>query len=187
MGADDMGQYLQIGIVNQLEFGKDRMNARKLSTEQLMDRLQPIMDMNLFLPFETEDAVRFVIREAPLMMQLGSFLSKQFALYSNAEDKDLIAATLEAVRGCSTLEELVLLSELRKYPHFQDSGPIYTYLFTDSHRINTIEYSASLFAFAVEGKIFMEVYNNFLYYLERLIRQNAPLGSIAGAVRVFIQ
>ena len=75
MGADDMGQYLQIGIVNQLEFGKDRMNARKLSTEQLMDRLQPIMDMNLFLSFETEDAVRFVIREAPLIRQnapLGS-------------------------------------------------------------------------------------------------------------------
>jgi|GEM_PF-1999449 len=182
-----MGQYLHIGIVNQLEFDKDRMAARKLSIDQLVDLLRLKMDMNLFSLIETEDTLRFVIREDPLMSQLVPFLSEQFTLYSDWEDKDSITAALEAVRGCSTLEELVELAEEREHAHFQAVDPIYSYLYTDARRINTIQYTASLFGFVMEGKIFMEAYNDFLYYLERLIRKDAPPGSIAGAVRAFIQ
>ena len=182
-----MGQYLHIGIVNQLEFDKGRLDARKLSTDQLVDLLRLKMDMNLFSLIETEDTLRFVIREDPLLSQLVPFLSEQFALYPNRNVDVSIEAALEAVRGCSTFEDLVELAKERSHENFQAIDPIYSYLYTDVRRTDTIQYTASLFGFVMEGKIFMEGYNDFLYYLERLIRNNAPPGSIAGAVRAFIQ
>lgn len=145
-------------------------------------KLANSIDLSLFIYQEDEEEVQFTIRESTVVEQLHDFLQEQFSLYP-ANDRELISTTLARIANMKSFQEMIELAEEKSSPYFQDSS-VYDYIEVGPWK--RIRAELSLFVFLLEGKIIMEGYNNFLKYIENLVRAKSQ-HAIGGALRVIIQ
>jgi hypothetical protein len=180
-----MGQYLQMGLCNRIVISKDRMSQLNISLEKVVKSLNQEMDMSLYEVSEKEDAFIFTLNEPLVLEQLVGFLQSQFELYiqvkSYTDDFELVIKMISELNSIEEIEELAKSKSIRC---FQRS------VIDDEISVNAwhwlkVEYS--LWLIFIEGKIFLECYNNFLRFIENQVRKTSKNLSIAGAFRCFIQ
>ncbi|MCC0566263.1 hypothetical protein [Brevibacillus borstelensis] len=175
-----MGQYLQAGICYEISVRK-REFAGVLTTEQLYEELNKEIDMSIFNVEETDEHVRFLIKEEIVLEQLYEFMQQQFLLYNKSYANEFESILLE-ISQKKSLTEIVELAKEKKSRFFQESD-VYQHFTVFSWK--SVGAKVSMLTFFVEGKILMECYGDFLQYLENLVRSNSK-HAIAGAFRAFI-
>ncbi|MFC0212099.1 hypothetical protein ACFFK0_06460 [Paenibacillus chartarius] len=175
-----MGQYLQAGICYQIVIRK-REFADIITTEQLCEELNKEIDISIFNPEETNEHVRFVIKEEIVLEQLHDFMEHQFSLY-NAAYQDEFSTVLSEISKKKSLATIIELAKEKQFRFFQESDVLQNFTVLSWKSIGV---KVSLLAFLCEGKILMECYGDFMQYLERLVRSNSKQ-TIAGAFRAFI-
>jgi hypothetical protein len=180
-----MGQYLQMGICNRIVIEKERMNKLNISIEKVIESINEEMDISLFEQSETEEQFVFTINESIVLEQLQVFLMFLFSLYTQENPyKESFDTVLKMVSECSSLQEIEEMAKNKSFPCFQRN------IIDDELMVNEwywlrIEYS--IWVMFVEGKIYMESYNNFLRFLERQVREVGKEWTISGVFRCFIQ
>jgi hypothetical protein len=172
-----------MGIVHELVISKERLNKLNLTQENVIDILNKEMDLDLFVQYEDDDNIRFELNESVLKDQLSDFMQFQFSLYNEPDEKMIFESTLNAISEITALQEMVALAKEKEFQYFQYNR-IYDEIKVSSWDWLKIE--ISMFVIFVEGKIIMEGYNQFLRYLENVIRSLGNRWSIAGAFRAFI-
>ncbi len=175
-----MGQYLQAGICYQIVIGK-REFTDVLTVEQLFEELNKEIDLSLFNLEDTNEHVRFVIKEGIVLEQLHEFMEHQFSLY-NAAYKDEFATVLSEISKKKSLATIIELAKEKQFRFFQESDVLQHFTVFSWKRVGV---KVSMLTFFVDGKILMECYGDFLQYLEKLVRSNSK-HAIAGAFRAFI-
>ncbi|MCM3591232.1 hypothetical protein EN829_033710 [Mesorhizobium sp. M00.F.Ca.ET.186.01.1.1] len=175
-----MGQYLQAGICYQLVIRK-REFADVITTEQLCEELNKEFDISLFDVEETDEHVRFLIKEAVVLEQLHDFMQQQFSLYDGGY-VDIFESILSKISQKKSLTEIIDFAKEKKSRFFNETD-VYQHFTVLSWK--SIGVKVSLLTFLCEGKILMECYGDFLQYLEKLVRSNSKQ-TIAGAFRAFI-
>ncbi|MCM3593468.1 hypothetical protein M4D58_22870 [Brevibacillus borstelensis] len=175
-----MGQYLQAGICHQIVIRK-REFADVITTDQLCEELNKEIDISLFDFEETDEHVRFVIKEEIVLEQLHDFMEHQFSLY-NQGYADEFATVLSEISKKKSLTDIIELAKEKKSRFFQESDVLQHFTVFSWKRVGV---KVSLLTFFVEGKILMECYNDFLRYVEKLVHSNSK-HAIAGAFRAFI-
>ncbi|MCM3390248.1 hypothetical protein M3649_19300 [Ureibacillus chungkukjangi] len=177
-----MGQYLQMGICNQIVIDKD--NKLNIALEQVIESLQQDMDMSLFELIETEEQFVFNIKESIVMEHLHPFLQFQYSLYDQEEPyKKCFSSVLHAITECCSLQAIEEIANRNGSPCFQTS------IIDDEIKISDWEWlrvEYTIWVMFAEGKIYMEAYEYFLRFLQNLTKASNK-SEISGAFRCFIQ
>ncbi|MBP3041143.1 hypothetical protein J9303_16895 [Bacillaceae bacterium Marseille-Q3522] len=184
-----MGQYLQMGICNRIFVKKDRINKLNTTLEKVIEALNKEMDMSLYDQSETEDEFVFSLKDKIISEQLLDFLRFQYSLYTQEEPyTNCFNTVLKMISEHNSFEQIEEILSKKSFPCFQSSNVF------DQIKVNVqdwiydwiyIEYS--LWLLFLEGKIFLESYNDFFRYLENQVREASKKWSIAGAFRCFIE
>jgi hypothetical protein len=179
-----MGQYLQMGICYRVEVDKKRLDKLEITLERLTNELNKHYDISLYEINETHGEIIFEIKESVILEQLQEFMQFQYSMYSQKKPyAECFKSATEVIRELSTLKETVELANEGRFPCFQSS------VITDEIKVSAwdwLKIDISLFAFFVEGKIYMEGYNSFLRFIETNVRESSKKWSIAGAFKCYI-
>jgi hypothetical protein len=179
-----LGQYLHMGLCNRIVIGKERMAKLNVSIEIVIKALNSVIDMSLFELGEPEDHYVFTIKESIVLEQLYQFLRVQFSLYNQQDSyKRCFNEVLTAVAEISSLQDVEELVNKKSFPCFQRNVINEEILVNEWYWLK-VEYD--MWIMFVEGKLFMETYNNFLRFLEKQVRVSSEKWSISGAFRCFI-
>lgn len=175
-----MGQYLQAGICYQIVIRK-REFTDVITNEQLCEELNKEIDISLFDLEETDEHVRFLIKEEIVLEQLHEFMQQQFLLYNEGYTNEF-ESILSEISKKKSLTDIIELAKEKQSRFFQESDVLQHFTVFSWKRVGV---KVSLLTFFVEGKILMECYNDFLRYVEKLVHSNSK-HAIAGAFRAFI-
>lgn len=179
-----MGQYLQMGICYQMEVDKKRLEKLEITLERLIKELNKDFDLSLYDLNENQDEIIFVIKESVVLEQLQKIMQYQYSMYLQEQwDTDCFESASEMIGRLSSIQEIAELAEEKRFPCFQ--------LNTVSKEVrvshwNSLRVKFSMWVFFVEGKIYMECYDNFLRYIENNIRESSKKWEIAGAFKCYI-
>jgi len=158
------------------------MEIEKINFQDLRLGLFKEIPLNLYEVEETEATYSFTLKDDILeASELIKFLMDQYKLLNVQEktSKEIIAR----LKNISKVEDIINLAKEKSYPNFQYSTVIgYLYCGEWHHRLMA---KYGLLDFYVEGKIIMECYNDFLHYIESLIKRNNP-HRVSEAVKVMI-
>lgn len=179
-----MGQYLHMGLCNRIVIEKERMAKLNVSIEIVIKALNSVIDMSLFELGEPEEQYVFTIKESIVLEQLYQFLQLQFSLYNQQDPyKGCFNKILTAVAEISSLHDIEELAKTKSFPCFQKQVINDEILINEWHWLK-VEYE--MWIMFVEGKLFMETYNNFLRFIEKQVRVSSEKWLISGAFRCFI-
>ncbi|XID95844.1 hypothetical protein ACF3MZ_15525 [Paenibacillaceae bacterium WGS1546] len=174
-----MGQYLQLGICHQMWIQKREI--AEVSIEQVNREVGKFVDLNLFNFEETEEYICFTIKKKLIEEQLKKFLEEQFALYDEGYEEEFSSVLSEIAE--KSFDKMIELAKEKEFRFFQYSN-VYDDIEISPWR--TVRVQTSLLVIFVEGKLFMESYNSYLRYLEKLVRASSKQ-FIAGAFRACIE
>lgn len=176
-----MGQYIQAGICYQIGASKKDMNRSDVKIDDVKKELGKELSLDLYESGENESEYFFSLKpEIIEKNDLSEFLSEQYKLLN--VDKKYSDGIISRLKETGSAEDIINLAEQKEFANFQDSG---TRGLIECGW-NRIAVGYCTIIFMLEGKILMEAYNDFLLYVERLIRKSSK-HRISGAVKVFIE
>jgi len=175
-----MGEYIQAGICCKVNISKSHM--KNIDFGEVGIGLGKEISIDLYQMEETENGYIFSLKEENLEKgELAEFLMEQYKLFGANEEK--VKEIIEKVKDLNKYEDIIEFAETKRYQNFQYSS-IYNNIYCGKRQDKVIvEYE--LVTFYLAGKIEMECYNEFLKYIEALIKKDNPY-RISGAVKVLI-
>lgn len=174
-----MGQYIQVGICYKFNVTKKDLIDCGMSKDDLIDVIGKKVDINCYNIEETNEEYSFKIKEDLLSnLELISFLKEQYNFFG-VDDSEEIFNNINKLKG---YDEIVKFANRKPYENFQQSinleeirfGPWKTFL---------VKYNNIIFF--INGKAYMECYNDLLMYIEKLIK-NKNTHKISGTVKAFL-
>jgi hypothetical protein len=184
-GMSDMGQYLQGGICYEIVINREDLLKCNLNNDELDHVLCKEVELSLFNKYDTESEIRYLINEQMILQQLYGFMRSLLAIYS--EDDAYLVGDIESalamIEQRTSLKEMIALANEKKYAFFQNNTIV-------RHvKLNHWDYlriEMKMIVMILEGKIYMEGYNEFLRFIEALVKRTSKEWEIGGAFRVFI-
>lgn len=177
-----MGEYIQEGLCYRVKVSKTRMENNKINYEEIMEGLVKEIPLKLYDGEETENNYSFTLKDEILENgQLTEFLTEQYKLLNANEDE--LEEIIAKLRNLNKSDEIIKFAKEKSYENFQFNS-IYHNLDCGKWRKSIIiEYE--LVNFYVVGEIVMECHNEFLRYIETLIKQNNAY-KVSEAVKIMI-
>lgn len=160
-----MGQYLHIGICRSLRISKIG-EWKKYTKDDLLLELSKNINVKLYEVIEFEDHICLEINQDVVTANVKSLLTEQLELLNEKSDnKDKLLELLD----CEDYDELLNLSELNKYYNWHSIQNFNYSLCGDlRHRVDY-----KLFGYYFVGKAYMECYNDFFNFIQRLVRKTS--------------
>jgi len=177
-----LGEYIQEGLCYKVKVSKTRMDNNKVNYEDIMEGLVKEIPLKLYDVEETENNYSFTLKDEILESgQLTEFLTEQYKLLNANEDKskEIIAKLTDFNKS----DDIIKFAKEKSYENFQFSSMYHNLDCGKRRKSIMIEYE--LINFYVVGKIVMECYNEFLSYIETLIKWNNPY-KVSEAVKIMI-
>lgn len=182
-----MGQYLTIGIATKCSTSKEDLQKHKITTEELLVKMQEEyhFEPSIYDMTETEDRYVFNLKPTILEKQLLPFLKKLYPkLYLGSSiDYTEIIELLESSAPDTWLDWLKDNGE----EAFQlDSYGTSDYLYFDKPFRPYIRLSFSnIIMLSLEGKISMETYGRQFTFFKYCLQEAFKEFSLAKAVRIY--
>lgn len=178
-----MGEYLHVGVCTRWTFEKQEWE-RSVSVEGVRNALGEKMGHNLYEVNETEDFVEFNLKPSLFMEEIHAFLAKQFSMFGQSDNERWMnksLTTLEAIKACETVEELMKLAadgRIRSFHQMEITD------FLDIDRDVSVPYECEMIVYFDTDKILLESGYEVFSYLENLIRASNTEFDISRSVLV---
>ncbi|MFA6924765.1 MAG: hypothetical protein WC223_11000 [Bacteroidales bacterium] len=180
-----MGQFLSIGICNQISVNRKEIKKQGFKLTDVENELNKKFNLSVYVFNETDsDYLTWNINKSIFKQETHRFLSKIYQEYG--EVNKAIEELLKEINNLETAEELFNLAESKRHENFQlDEYCSFDYIklgaFEKTQRINTT-YIGLFFA----GKISMECYGQMFSFFRKTIRQVYSEFKLSGALNVYI-
>ncbi len=175
-----MGQYLSIGIVQEISISKNReLNAENLS--DLTTKLHQEVNLNKYIFLEDERSYSWTIKDEYLEQNIAIYIEDQFNIYGLAAKYKTFLSKLAAIKSGKEIKAYAT----RKEEYNFHSTICLGYIHIES-LYDPIMIQYGLICFISEGKIIMECYDGILGYLSKIIQSQQDKYPIADCVRVMI-
>ncbi len=172
-----MGTYLCTGICTEVVVYKSSLKSKNIEYEALIKSLNQKVNLNLYDKKDEEDKITWNIKHDLIEKDLLSFLKSQFEIYdSKNHNKELYKSLEEAKTGEKMLN---ILSEEFNEDNFSE----YLYIGEEEKEIKA---HFNLIILFLDGKTFMESYDNILGYFEHMIKLQQDKYPLAETMKIFL-
>lgn len=174
-----MGQYIQVGICYKFNVMKKDLIECNMSKDDLIEVMGKKVDINCYNIEESNEEYSFkIIDELLSNLELISFLKEQYKFFG-VDDSEQIFNDINKLNG---YHDIVKFADRKPYQNFQESRNVEDIRF-GYWKSFTVKYNNILFF--INGKAYMECYNDLLMYIENLIKHKNS-HKISGAVKAFL-
>lgn len=174
-----MGQYIQVGICYKFNVMKEDLIECNMSKDDFIKIMDEKIDIDCYNIEESHKEYEFKIKDEVFTnVELNSFLKEQYSFFE-VDDSDEIFNDINKLNG---YDDIVGFAERKPYENFQQSNNVEDVSFT-YWKSFSVKYKNIIFF--MNGKAYMECYNDLLRYMEKLIK-NKNTHKISGTVKAFL-
>ena len=185
-----MGQFLAMGLVHKMIIPLDEIRKRKISNEELRQKIEESLffDLKLYDETETDKTLSFTLKNQVLEKELIPFLEALYPIIYEKSESGRYLNLLQQLRSTPSTEWIDLADKKSNYAFQYDVYGESEYIsflekdFRPTIRINF----ASIMLYAGYGKIITEGINDFLSFFKYCINETFKDHSIVKSIRVYI-
>ena len=168
-----MGQFLTIGLVTTFAISKQRAKQQASATpEEVKDALQKHRNKSGIYNLEEDDRnVYLSLKPEIAEAEMTDFLRDFYALRYPDEKQRNRMADMKTIGSMKTLDEWLDLADEKPYQAFQLDGYVLDYTPFPRGWTNSLETSVNQIILSLDGKIWMECYNELFVFFTNLIKE----------------
>ena len=183
-----MGQFLAIGIITNHSVIKAELNKYKISTEDLILKMETDLYFKpeIYSITETESSILFELKAEIIKIELVSFLEKLYPQLYPSRKHIEYADTLALLKN-KNIAEWFKLAKDKSSEEFQwDDYGEKDRLYFDMDFQPKIDVQKKAIILSIEGKIIMETYGRQFNFFKYGMQEAFASFKLAGALGVYI-
>lgn len=172
-----MGQFLQIGIANELYVPKKMKRWNTLFTrEEIEEKLQAQINIQLYdFVEEDEEGYSWKLNQEIFVKNIEAFLDEQLKLMG-----EVMSDELKQLLQSADYEKMMIVAREKRYAEFQTLEQWHGYLLKD------LDVWSETIVFYYGDKAYLECYYNLFRYMGQLIRR-ASTNTLKDTVVIALQ
>ncbi|MGL5151859.1 MAG: hypothetical protein ACRC7N_14930 [Clostridium sp.] len=174
-----MGQYISFTLTHNIKVSKENLQRYNISKEEILKSLDKEFDTTLYDLIEFEEYFELRAKEELFNKNtLKGFLKEQFELFNCTEDE-----LFDKLDSLDSYEDIVNFAEDKPFCNFQEQTGVYGVRCGgwNSFRVHTMG-----IIFFLEGKAYLECYDEMFNYIRRLIVKSSDY-EIARLVKIVLE
>jgi len=185
-----MGQFLAMGLTHKIIMPLDDIRKRKISNEELRQKIERslLFDLNLYDETETDKNLLFTLKNQVLEKDLIPFLEVLYPLVYKEDEADEYLDLLQQLRSTPAMNRVNLAEEKNNYAFRYDVYGESQYIrFLEKDFRPTIRVDFTNFMlYSGYGKIVTEGINDFLIFFKYCMIETFKEYPIAKSMQIYI-